>query len=113
MTLLRAIAATLKSNLAATADNLTPYGAVSGNVPCTTDATTITAVGGSGSLSYSWARISGDTGISADAASSATTTFTRGTMPAVTSYAATFRCTVTRGAQSVTVDVVATCERLS
>lgn len=99
--------------LSVSVDNASPYGSVSGDTICTTDPATVTAVGGSGSLSYSWARISGDASINADSASSASTTFSRASMPAVTSYAATFRCTVTRGAHSVTVDVVVTCERLS
>ena len=59
-----------------------------------------TATGGTGS--YSWARISGSTAISADDPSSATTTFS-GTVSVGTSISAVFR--VTSGAETFDVSV--------
>lgn len=65
----------------------------------------ITATGGSGpGPTYSWARVSGDSAISATASTSGTTQFTAN-VPRETEYTAVFRCTVTRGIDTVTVDV--------
>lgn len=62
----------------------------------TTDTTTATATGGSGSKTYSWTRVSGDTGLVPTASTSATTAFqgsVGGSYP--TSRSAVFKCTVT------------------
>lgn len=65
----------------------------------------ITATGGSGTgPTYSWTRVSGDSAISATASTSDTTQFTAN-VPRETEYTAVFRCTVTRGTDTVTVDV--------
>lgn len=61
----------------------------------------VTASGGTGS--YAWTRISGSTAIVADAASSATTTFSSTTVPVNSSQAATFRCT--SGSETVDIPV--------
>ena len=78
-------------------------------------AATCTAVGGSGSRTFSWARISGDSRITADSPSSASTTFTRTGFAAGESAAAVFRCTVTDTVTSAvaTDDITVTLERPS
>ncbi|KAB2901286.1 MAG: hypothetical protein F9K31_02555 [Dokdonella sp.] len=62
----------------------------------TTNATTATADGGKGSKTYSWTRVSGDTGLTPTASTSATTAF-QGTVGGgnPTSRSAVFKCTVT------------------
>jgi hypothetical protein len=77
----------------------------------TTSPISVTASGGGGSYSYSWARISGWIGIAATTPSAASTQFT-GTLSADDTETAEFACTVTdiaSGAtQSVTVFVTLT-----
>lgn len=71
----------------------------------TTGSSTVTAVGGSGAgPTYSWAQVNGSSGITINSPSSATTSFTA-VMSKNSERSGTFRCTVTRGADSVTVDV--------
>lgn len=66
---------------------------------------TVTATGGMGSgPTFSWARVSGDSAITATAPTSATTAFSAN-MGKNRELSATFRCTVTRGVEVVTVDV--------
>lgn len=77
--------------------------------PVTTNLVTVTATGGAGAgPTYSWNRISGSSKISAAAPTSSSTTF-----EALLRYpgeiTATFRCTVTRGVETVTVDVPVSC----
>lgn len=63
--------------------------------------------GGTGTYSYSWARTSGSTAISPAAATSFSTGFT-GTVSPGASQSATFRCTISDGTTSATLDVTIT-----
>jgi len=77
----------------------------------TTDPVTVTSTGGAGAgPTYQWTRISGNSAISAVSPTSATTTFTAN-VPRNSFYSATFRCTVTRGVDSVQITVTASFER--
>lgn len=72
-----------------------------------TNSVTITAAGGTGSgPSYAWTKISGDT-FTVTAPTSASTTFsaTVNRSIGISSKSAVYRCTVTRGAETYTVDV--------
>lgn len=60
----------------------------------TSSSVTASAAGGSGSYTFSWARISGSTLVSANNSTSATTAFS-GVIPLNTTQTAVFRCTVT------------------
>jgi hypothetical protein len=72
----------------------------------TTVSTTVTPTGGTAPYTYAWTRISGSTLITANSASSATTTFTGTPLVNNTTYDAVFRCTVTDNvAATKTVDV--------
>lgn len=62
---------------------------------------TVTVSGGSGGYTYSWARIAGDSSITAGAPSAASTSFSALLSPD-DSVTATFECTVTDAAGSVT-----------
>lgn len=66
----------------------------------TTDSSTATAYGGTSPYTYAWTRQSGSTAISADSASSATTTFTGTSLASGSTYDAVFRCTVTDDASA-------------
>ncbi len=80
----------------------------------TTASTTVTATGGTAPYTYSWTRISGSSSISANSASSATTTFTGSSLASGTTYDAVFRCTVTDNvAATKTVDVSVSITRAS
>lgn len=72
----------------------------------TTPSSFVTVTGGSGSYSYSWARLSGDTSITALTPAAASTGFTAN-MPPDTLIHAVFRCSVTDTVTGVvrTVDV--------
>lgn len=88
----------------------------SGGVPIvlTTPNVTASAVGGSGSYTYAWARISGDAAITAGSPAAATTLFS-GTVNADDTITATFRVTATdtvTGA-TATADVVVTLHHVS
>lgn len=67
----------------------------------------VTVSGGNGSYTYAWARTSGSTAISPAAASSLSTGFT-GTVSPGASQSATFRCTISDGTTSATLDVTIT-----
>lgn len=68
-------------------------------------ATVITSTGGAGAgPTYSWTKLSGSSAILADSPTSATTTFSAYLGFGITK-TAVMRCTVTRGVDSVTVDV--------
>lgn len=70
----------------------------------TTDAATVTSSGGTGAgPTFAWTKVSGDT-FTIGSASSATTTFSIACGRGLTK-SAVYRCTVTRGAANVTVDV--------
>lgn len=68
-------------------------GSRTGAGSCTSDSITIIASGGSGSLTYSWSKVSGDT-MTLSGSSSATTTFTA-TLALGGTKTAVYRCTVT------------------
>lgn len=65
----------------------------------TTAPVTVTASGGAGGYTYSWARISGDTDIAADSSTAASTTFSA-TLLIGDNFATEFACTVTDAATS-------------
>lgn len=66
---------------------------------------TVTATGGTGAgPTYSWAKLSGDSGITATNPTNAATNF-KTTLTKNSERLATFRCTVTRGAETGHVDV--------
>lgn len=73
----------------------------------TSASVTVTASGGSGARTYSWERISGDTSISVNSASSETTSFNWSGTPTIIGVEASamFRCTVTDSTGSATADV--------
>ena len=72
----------------------------------TSESVTVTATGGMGTgPTFSWARVSGSSAVSANSPTSATTTFSA-TLGANQSASAVFRCTVTRGVETVTIDVI-------
>ncbi len=76
-----------------------------GSGPLTTPPVTAAGLYGVGAVSYAWARIAGDIGITASAPASATTDFNGG-VGTVFLLTATFRCTMTDAAgQVVTADV--------
>jgi hypothetical protein len=60
----------------------------------TTPSVLATATGGSGTYTYGWARIAGDSSITATSPATASTAFSA-SMPPETDINATFRCTVT------------------
>lgn len=75
-----------------------------------TNAVTVTAAGGTGSgPAYAWSRVSGSASISAASPTSATTTFSA-TVYSNSPVSAQFRCTVTRGVETRTVDVFVSLE---
>lgn len=75
----------------------------------TTNPVTVTAVGGSGAgPTYSWARISGYAGMTISDATSNVVQFSC-TLTQDSLQSAVWRCTVTRGLETATVDVTATC----
>ena len=79
----------------------------------TTNSVTVTATGGSGAgPTYSWTRISGSSAINANSPTSATTSFTA-SVGRNQRVDATFRCTVTRGSDTVSVNVPVFLERIT
>lgn len=72
------------------------------NVTSNTVAANVT--GGTGTISYSWARVSGSSSVSADTPNAATTSFSA-TLTRNTGAEAVFRVTVVRGAETATADV--------
>lgn len=98
-------------DLSATASRSTCDGTVIVDAPAplfrniTSNTVTITATGGTGvGPTYSWARVSGSSAISATVPTGATTAFTA-SVGSNQTLSAVFRCTITRGAESVTIDV--------
>lgn len=88
-----------------TANSSTPNGAAA----ATTGSTTVTATGGAGGYAYAWTHVSG-VNATINSPSSATTSFTRTGAVGVSgdeirTYVGTFRCTVTSGGLTTTVDV--------
>lgn len=79
------------------------------NVTLITDAATVSSSGGTGAgPTFAWTRISGDV-FTITSAASASTTFSI-SCARNASKSAVYRCTVTRGAGSVTVDVTVTAQ---
>jgi hypothetical protein len=74
---------------------------------------TCNAIGGTGPFTYAWARISGDTRITANSTSSSATTFSRTGFALFEVASATFRCTITDTATGDTVQdtIAVTMER--
>lgn len=80
----------------------------------TTASVTVTPVGGTSPYTYSWARNSGSTSISANSTTAATTTFTGTSLASGSTYTAVFRCTVTDNvAATTTVDVTVSITRVA
>lgn len=101
-----AAAAEITGGFRATASPSYVTGSIVDNPVVTSDPTTASPVNGTSPFTYAWTRISGDTGINADSASSATTTFTRSGCVYDVVYAAVFRCTITDNTSATaTVDV--------
>ncbi len=73
----------------------------------TPDYSGVTLSGGSGGVTYSWARISGSADVSAGSPTAFGTSFV-GTVAPSASVSATFRCTATDGISSATIDVTIT-----
>lgn len=71
----------------------------------TTNTTTVTPINPAGSVTYSWAYVSGDTSITCTASTSATTAFQRTGMAVDTAYTAVWRVTANDGVDSETFDV--------
>lgn len=69
-------------------------GSFSGSASVVSNSTTAVPTGGVAPYTYAWAYASGDTGIAANSASAATTTFSK-TLATGVSIAAIFDCTVT------------------
>lgn len=98
-------------NLSATASTGSVNGAVVDNAPAplfvevVSGNVTITVVGGTGpGPTYAWSKVSGSSAIFPTAPSSATTAFSA-TLGSNQSVSGTWKCTVTRGAETVTVNV--------
>lgn len=98
------------SALSASINPTSIYGS-SGVAAVTTDTATVTATGGSGSYSYSWSRISGDTVTTRTSPTVNTSTWYRGSMIAGGSYQSVWRCTVSDGTSSVSVDITVNLSR--
>lgn len=88
------------SSVTATISDGSPFGSVfspHSTAPLfrtvSTNSTTVTASGGTGPYTYSWARVSGDSAVNVSNASAATVTFSAN-VPRDGSRSATWRCTV-------------------
>lgn len=101
------------SSLSVSVDDGGPFGSDPSNTSATvtTNLVHATGHGGSGSYSYSWARIDGDSRIAATNPSGSATAFQSTSMPSNSELSATFRVTVSDGVTSVTEDVFATLTR--
>jgi len=73
-----------------------------------TNPVTATASGGSGTITYSWARISGDTSTNISSTTGASVTFNRTSCSDGVNYVSTWRCTATDGTTSAHADVTVT-----
>lgn len=87
-------------SFSATISDGNPYGDVFDPMPAplfkpvTSSSTTVTPSGGTGPYTYSWSRISGDSAVSADSPTAATTTFSAN-VPREGFRTAVYRCTIT------------------
>jgi hypothetical protein len=90
----------------------TPTGSAS-TATVSSNSTTASASGGTSPYTYAWTRKSGDRSISASSANSATTSFSRGSCIAGTSYSAVWRCEATddNGNTAFSADVTITLTR--
>ena len=79
------------------------FGIKTGSGTCTSDAATITASGGSGSFTYAWSRVSGDSSTSATSPTAAASTFHRTGSP-TNNYSSVWRCRVTDTVSSLYTD---------
>jgi hypothetical protein len=91
----------------ATASHTNRSGSRSGAGSVTTSTVTVTPTGAGGSVSYSWYRISGDTGISATSSTGAATAFT-GSVGVGETKSATFACAATDAGTGKTVTLLVT-----
>ena len=80
------------------------YAKASGSYTISPSYAGVSVSGGNGSYTYSWARISGSTAISAVAPSSLATGFSSSVAPG-SSGSSVFRCTISDGVSSATIDV--------
>jgi len=71
-----------------------------------TASVTVTAAGGTPGYTYSWARTSGSTSITATSSTAATTTFTGSSLASGSTYSAVFTCTVTDSAAATKTAIV-------
>jgi hypothetical protein len=78
----------------ATASRSTCFATTATSGSVTTPSVTVTPTGGTGPYTYAWTYISGDSGFTANTASSASTTFT-GSVAAGEDRSAVWKCTVT------------------
>lgn len=91
----------------ATASHTNRSGSRFGAGSVTTSTVTVTPTGAGGSVSYSWYRISGDTGISATSSTGAATAFT-GSVGVGETKSATFACAATDAGTGKTVTLLVT-----
>ncbi len=96
-----------KGSLSATVSPDVAAGTDPTNTHSTVTSNTVTAAGhgGSGSYTYSWARKSGDAGITATSPTGAVSAFSCTTMASNSERAAVFTCTVSDGTSTAPVDV--------
>ena len=73
-----------------------------------TNPVTATGSGGNAPITYSWARISGDTSTNISATTGASVTFSRASCSDGVNYISTWRCTATDGTTSAHADVTVT-----
>ncbi|MDW8258601.1 MAG: phage tail protein [Gammaproteobacteria bacterium] len=108
-----AAASSISTGFRATASP-TSVGKVGTTSSLTSNATTVTPVNGTSPYTYSWSPVSGDTAITTNSPTSATTTFTRTGLAVDETVQAVRRCTVTDSTSATaTVDVTVTFTRIS
>lgn len=69
---------------------------------------TATASGGSGTITYAWTRVSGDTGTAISSTTASSVTFSRSNCSDMVDYISVWRCTVSDGTSSAYADVTVT-----
>lgn len=90
---LRVVYTAMSAN-ASPADVSGTYGSFSGSHSVVSNSTTAIITGGVAAYTYAWSYVSGDSGIAANSASAATTTFSK-TLAVGTETSAVFQCLVT------------------
>ncbi len=96
--------------LAAVASGSAIYSKIGGSRPDSgiTNAVTISAYGGTGTYTFSWVRLSGSSVPAISSTTAASVQWSRTESLNTVNYSATWRCTISDGASSVTVDVSVT-----